>query len=178
MFINTETQWEFLDQINPENGKLNRPRRLHGQPLLVFIDIISSCPDTAMSIEQRVTPVPKPCYTRMAPGKIRSWCDWPNTHHVSVLSIFSVFSQTMFGSFSIPTPATTMPRHYSAGEIILPIQPHGFTLEITCRCSLSSWGCSSQFLIYWEFIMMGVGFCQMFFPYQMIWSHHFFFLAY
>ena len=109
VFVNTERQSEFLGQIHPENGKLNRPRRLRDQPLLVFTGIISSCPGTAMSIEQRATPVPQPCYT----GWLLAKFEFGVTDHSSCQgsALCFVFSQTMFSSFSIPTPATTMPRY-------------------------------------------------------------------
>lgn len=43
---------------------------LPARPLLVFIGIISSCLATAMSMEQKETAMPQPCYARVAPAKI------------------------------------------------------------------------------------------------------------
>ena len=48
-----------------------------------------------------------------------------------------------------------------------------------CRYSLSSWGLSPLFLVFWDYLLwMDIGFCQMLFLHLSMWSRDFFFFIF
>ena len=135
--------------------------------------LLASCLGMAASTDHTT-----PC--RLAPGKSWLWCDsrlmLPSPSQSSALHFRHLPRKMLV--FPLCPPLLVLPTHtiLPAEQWALPThEALCVLLETSCRHSSPNWGSSPSIphLPRDSFILVGIGFCPMLFPFQWIWSYDF-----